>query len=189
MKGTIKRDLQNAENDLHLQQQLKESRKDRAENVMIVDLLRNDLTRVCKDASVKVEELFGVYTYPQVHQMISTISGELLDHVKFSEIIKATFPMGSMTGAPKHRVMQLIDEFEPIQRGIFSGTVGYIDPAGDFDFNVVIRSLMYNAGPGILSYQVGSGITHYSDPESEWEECLLKGQAIKKVLAGNQHAV
>ncbi len=188
MKGTIKRDLQNAENDLLLKQELEQSRKDRAENVMIVDLLRNDLTRICRDASVRVEELFGVYTYPQVHQMISTITGELSEELKFSDIIRATFPMGSMTGAPKHRVMQLIDEFEPTPRGIFSGTVGYIDPKGDFDFNVVIRSLMYNAASGYLSYQTGSGITHYSDPESEWEECLLKGQAIKKVLAGNQHS-
>jgi para-aminobenzoate synthetase component 1 len=114
--------------------------------------------------------------------MISTISGELKPEVKFSEIIEAAFPMGSMTGAPKHRVMELIDEYEISSRGIFSGSVGYISPDNDFDFNVVIRSIMYNASNRYLSYQLGSGITFYSDPEKEWEECLLKGEAIKKVL-------
>src|SRR5215212_7616441 len=107
---------------------------------MVVDMVRNDLSKVCTDASVTVDELFGVYTYPQVHQMISTISGELKSNIKFSEIIEATFPMGSMTGAPKHKVMKLIDEYEVSARGIFSGSVGYINPAGEFDFNVVIRS-------------------------------------------------
>jgi para-aminobenzoate synthetase component 1 len=145
-------------------------------------LVRNDLTRICKEASVKVEELFGIYSYPQVHQMISTIRGELKEAVSFSEIIKATFPMGSMTGAPKHRVMQLIEEYEPSARGIFSGAVGYVTPAGDFDFNVVIRSIMYNELTRYLSYQVGSAITFYSDAEREWEECLLKAKAIKTVL-------
>jgi para-aminobenzoate synthetase component I len=115
--------------------------------------------------------------------MISTISGELVENASFSEILQSLFPMGSMTGAPKHRVMELIDEFEIQSRGIFSGSVGYIDPGGDFDFNVVIRSIMYNSDNKYLSYQVGSGITFYSDAEKEWEECLLKAEAIKKVLA------
>jgi para-aminobenzoate synthetase component 1 len=114
--------------------------------------------------------------------MISTISGELRNEIKFSEILRACFPMGSMTGAPKYRVMQLIDEYEEQSRGIFSGSVGYINPNGDFDFNVVIRSIMYNATQKYLSYQVGGGITFYSDPEKEWEECLLKAEAINKVL-------
>jgi para-aminobenzoate synthetase component 1 len=114
--------------------------------------------------------------------MISTISGELKPDIKFSEIIEATFPMGSMTGAPKYRVMQLIDESELSARGIFSGSVGYISPEKNFDFNVIIRSIMYNASTKYLSYQLGSGITFYSDAEREWEECLLKGEAIKKVL-------
>ena len=131
---------------------------------------------------MKVDELFGIYSFPQLHQMISTISGELKDDVSFSEIINATFPMGSMTGAPKHRVMQLIDEYEPSARGIFSGSVGYFNPQSDFDFNVVIRSIMYNASSHYLSYQVGSAITFYSDAEKEWEECMLKAEAIKKVL-------
>lgn len=182
MKGTAKRDLVDKNEDEKLKEQLQQSAKERSENVMVVDMVRNDLSKVCVESSVKVNELFGVYTYPQVHQMISTISGELKPEVKFSEIIEATFPMGSMTGAPKHRVMELIDEYEISSRGIFSGSVGYISPGKDFDFNVVIRSIMYNASNKYLSYQLGSGITFYSDPEKEWEECLLKGEAIKKVL-------
>ena len=160
----------------------KKSAKERSENVMVVDLVRNDLTKICKEVSVKVDELFGIYSFPQVHQMTSTISGELKEAISFSEILQATFPMGSMTGAPKHRVMQLIDEYEPSARGIFSGSVGYFNPQGDFDFNVVIRSIMYNSTSKYLSYQVGSGITFYSDADKEWEECLLKAEGIKKVL-------
>ena len=182
MKGTAKRNLQNNNEDDNLKIELQQSAKERSENVMVVDMVRNDLSKICAESSVKVDELFGVYTYPQVHQMVSTISGILKSEVKFSEIIEATFPMGSMTGAPKHRVMELIDEYEVSARGIFSGSVGYISPGGDFDFNVVIRSIMYNASKKYLSYQLGSGITFYSDPEQKWEECLLKGTAIKKVL-------
>ena len=152
---------------------------------MVVDLVRNDLSKICKKETVKVDELFGIYSFPQVHQMISTISGELKNDIPFSEILKALFPMGSMTGAPKHRVMQLIDEYEPQSRGIFSGAVGYFSPGGNFDFNVVIRSVMYNATSGYLSWQVGSGITFYSDAEQEWEECLLKAEAIKQALSVN----
>lgn len=184
MKGTIKRDLSDAAADENLKNALRQSAKDRSENVMVVDMVRNDLTKICSEASVKVDELFGVYSYPQVHQMISTISGELKPGVRFSEIIEASFPMGSMTGAPKHRVMELIDQYEEGSRGIFSGSVGYINPERDFDFNVVIRSIMYNSHEKYLSYQAGSGITFYSDPEGEWEECLLKASAIKKVLTG-----
>lgn len=182
MKGTSKRCLTDQREDERLKEELQQSAKERSENVMVVDMVRNDLSKICGDSSVKVDELFGMYSYPQVHQMISTISGELKPGVKFSEIIEATFPMGSMTGAPKHRVMELIDEYEPSVRGIFSGSVGYVSPENNFDFNVVIRSIMYNASTKYLSYQLGSGITFYSDPEKEWEECLLKGEAIKKVL-------
>ena len=117
-----------------------------------------------------------------LHQLISTISGTLEADTSVVNIIEATFPMGSMTGAPKQRVLQLIEQYEPVARGIFSGAVGYITPDGDFDLNVVIRSLMYNETTKYLSYQVGSGITFYSDAAQEWEECLLKGTAIKKVL-------
>ncbi|MGZ5287369.1 MAG: anthranilate synthase component I family protein, partial [Flavisolibacter sp.] len=182
IKGTIRRDLDNAENDAALEKELQQSSKDQAENVMVVDMVRNDLTRICEEATVQVDELFGIYRFPQVYQMISTISGEIKKEVLFSEIMAATFPMGSMTGAPKRRVMELIDRYEVSARGIFSGAVGYVSPDKDFDFNVVIRSIMYNAKDKYLSYQLGSGITIYSDPEKEWDECLLKGAAIRKVL-------
>ena len=163
------------------------SDKDRSENVMVVDLVRNDLSKVCVEGSVSVDELFGVYTFPQLFQMISTVSGILKPAMTFTEIIKATFPMGSMTGAPKKKVMELIEEYEATRRGIFSGTVGYISPDKDFDLNVVIRSIMYNATERYLSFQAGSGITFYSDAEAEYQECLLKATAIKKVLAGSQY--
>jgi para-aminobenzoate synthetase component 1 len=114
--------------------------------------------------------------------MISTISGQLKPGVSFTDILKASFPMGSMTGAPKRRVMQLIEQYEKTKRGIYSGAVGYIDPQGDFDFNVVIRSILYNATDRYLSYQVGGGITAYSEAEKEYEECLLKAAAISQVL-------
>jgi para-aminobenzoate synthetase component I len=182
IKGTSKRDLNNTAADGHLIEQLQSSQKDRSENVMVVDLVRNDLSKVCKQASVHVEELYGIYQFPQVHQMISTIVGELKEGYDVVDILKAAFPMGSMTGAPKFRVMQLIEEYEKSKRGIYSGSIGYISPEGDFDFNVVIRSIMYNSSKEYLSYQVGGGITFYSEPEKEYEECLLKAQAIKKVL-------
>jgi para-aminobenzoate synthetase component 1 len=183
IKGTIQRHLTDKAADDALKDSLRQSAKEQAENVMVVDLVRNDLTRICKPATVSVDELFGIYSFPQVHQMISTVSGELREDVSFSQIIEATFPMGSMTGAPKYRVMQLIDAYEPSARGIFSGSVGYKRPGGDFDFNVVIRSIMYNQSTAALSYQVGSGITFYSDAEREWEECMLKAEAIRKVLS------
>jgi para-aminobenzoate synthetase component 1 len=182
IKGTSKRINSDDEKDMLSKDELKYSVKDRSENVMVVDLVRNDLAKVCNEGTVMVEELFGIYSFPQVHQMISTVSGQLKPGVLFSEIIRATFPMGSMTGAPKKRVMELIEEYEKTKRGIFSGAVGYISPENDFDFNVVIRSILYNAETNYLSYQAGSGITFYSDPEKEWEECLLKAEAMKKVL-------
>lgn len=182
IKGTLPRASTNDEDLNAERQQLLTSAKEKAENVMVVDLVRNDLSRICKIGTVKVDELFGIYSFPQVHQMISTISGELIDNISFESIINATFPMGSMTGAPKIRVMQLIDQYEKSHRGIFSGTIGYINPGGDFDFNVVIRSLMYNESTKYLSFQTGSGITIYADAEKEWEECLVKAKAIKKTL-------
>ena len=182
IKGTSKRNLFDTAEDAKNKEHLYNSSKDRSENVMIVDLVRNDLSKICEEASVQVEELFGVYSFPQVHQMISTISGQLRSDIHFIDAVKATFPMGSMTGAPKKKVMELIDQYEKTKRGIFSGAVGYITPEGDFDFNVVIRSILYNAADKYLSFQAGSGITFYSDPEKEYEECLLKAAAIKKVL-------
>ena len=179
MKGTIRRGQSKTEDDA-LRTTLLKSKKDQAENIMVVDLVRNDLSKIC--SSVKVEELNAVYSFPRVHQMISTVTGVLNEDVSFSEILHATFPMGSMTGAPKYRVMELIDQYEFGSRGLFSGSVGYFDEQGNFDFNVVIRSILYNQTNRYLSYYVGSGITFNSDPESEWEECLLKGEAIKNVL-------
>ena len=149
---------------------------------MLVDLVRNDLSRICKEGSVKVEELFGVYSFPQVHQMISTIIGEAEDNLHWVDAIKATFPMGSMTGAPKKKVMELIEKYERTKRGLFSGAIGYSRPDGDFDFNVVIRSVLYNESSRYLSFQAGSGITFYSDAEKEFEECLMKAAAIRMVL-------
>jgi para-aminobenzoate synthetase component I len=184
IKGTSQRNLQDAGEDVKNKEDLYSSAKDRSENVMIVDLVRNDLSKICVEASVQVDELFGIYSFPQVHQMVSTVSGQLRSDIHFIEAIKATFPMGSMTGAPKKRVMELIEQYEQTRRGIFSGAVGYITPEGDFDFNVVIRSIMYNASNKYLSFQAGSAITFYSDPEKEYEECLLKAAAIKKVLGG-----
>ncbi|OQP57895.1 anthranilate synthase component I family protein [Niastella populi] len=183
IKGTAQRNLNDAGEDVKSKEYLYNSAKDRSENVMIVDLVRNDLSKICSAASVQVEELYGIYSFPQVHQMISTVSGRLRSDIHFIEAIKATFPMGSMTGAPKKRVMELIERYEQTRRGIFSGAVGYITPGGDFDFNVVIRSIMYNAAGKYLSFQAGSAITFYSDPEKEYEECLLKAAAIKKVLS------
>lgn len=182
IKGTFKRDADDPAADAELKKQLQQSKKDQSENVMIVDLVRNDLSRVCKEGTVKVEELFGIYSFPQVHQMISTISGELKEGADFTDIIRATFPMGSMTGAPKRKVMELIEQYEKTKRGLYSGAVGYISPDNNFDFNVVIRSILYNSTQRYLSYLVGGGITSQSDPEKEYEECLVKAEAIQNVL-------
>ncbi|UTW64845.1 anthranilate synthase component I family protein [bacterium SCSIO 12643] len=184
IKGTAKRSSDPVL-DEHLKHQLYRSKKDRTENVMIVDLVRNDLSRTAKQQSVKVDELFGVYSFSNVHQMISTISSEMNSEYHFTDVIKNAFPMGSMTGAPKIMALDLIEKFEHTQRGIYSGSVGYITPEGDFDFNVVIRSLQYNELNNYLSYMVGGAITHNSIPEDEYQECEIKADAIKKVLAGN----
>jgi para-aminobenzoate synthetase component 1 len=168
--------------DEQSKQNLASSEKEKAENVMIVDLVRNDLSKIAKRNSVKVEELFGIYAFPQVFQMISTISATLKDDIKFSDIIKATFPMGSMTGAPKISAMQIIEKAEQFKRGIFSGTVGYISPEGDFDFNVVIRSIIYNASTNTLLIPAGSAITSGSNANQEYNECILKASSNLKHL-------
>jgi para-aminobenzoate synthetase component I len=182
IKGTIKRNLENKEIDQQLIVQLKNDAKEVSENVMVVDLVRNDLSKIAKRKSVLVPELLKVYSFPQVHHLISTISAEIENSTSFVEIIKASFPMGSMTGAPKKRVLQLINSYEKTRRGLFSGSIGYIKPNGDFDFNVVIRSILYNSESKYLQYLVGSGITIYSNAENEYDECLLKAKAIEKVL-------
>ena len=184
IKGTISRNLQNSVEDEANKYFLRNSQKEKSENVMVVDLVRNDLSRVCEEGSVFVEELFGIYSFPQVHQMISSVKGTLRSDLYFTDAIKATFPMGSMTGAPKKRVMELIDVYETHARGLFSGAIGYITPEADFDFNVVIRSIFYDQAAQLVSFSAGGGITFYSDPEKEYEESLLKVQAIIKVLSG-----
>ena len=181
IKGTARRNADETE-DKKIIESLKNDPKEQAENVMIVDLVRNDLSRTAAKNTVRVEELFGIKSFRQLHQMISTVTSEIKKDVHFTEVIKYAFPMGSMTGAPKIRTMQLIEEYEKIKRGIYSGSVGYISPSGDFDFNVVIRSIIYNSQNRYLSFMAGSAITDGSDVEREFEECLLKAASMKKVL-------
>lgn len=182
IKGTVARIRDDIESDLKNKNFLQNSPKEKAENVMIVDLVRNDLSRVCLEGSVEVEELFGIHAFPHLYQMISTIKGILPANTAFTEVLKATFPMGSMTGAPKHKVLQLIEEYELAGRGLFSGSIGYITPWADFDFNVVIRSIFYNRSRACISFWAGSAITFYSSAEDEYNECMLKAEAIIKVL-------
>lgn len=181
IKGTSSRN-KDADRDQQLKEDLLKNEKERAENVMIVDLVRNDLTKSAKAGTVKVEELFGLYSFSQVHQMISTVVCEAKDNLTNAQIIANTFPMGSMTGAPKIRAMQLAEKYERSRRGVYSGAVGYFAPNGDFDFNVVIRTILFNAETNYLSFHAGSAITLDSEPEKEYDECVLKGQAIVEVL-------
>lgn len=181
IKGTRKRG-NSFEEDLKLKEELRQCPKEQSENVMIVDLVRNDLSKTAQKSSVKVEELFGIYSFTQVHQMISTVTSELKDDIHWSEVLKTTFPMGSMTGAPKIRAMQLIEEYETFKRGLYSGSVGYVTPNGDFDFNVIIRSILYNATNGYVSLSVGSAITANAKGDDEYAECELKAKAMLEVL-------
>jgi para-aminobenzoate synthetase component 1 len=181
IKGTAKRG-ENVAEDEHIKQQLRNHAKELQENVMIVDLVRNDLTRSAKKGTVKTEELFGVYSFKQVHQMISTVVCELKDGISPVQAIKNSFPMGSMTGAPKVSAMQLMEQYEQSRRGVYSGAIGYFSPDNDFDFNVVIRTLLYNQKSKYLSFHAGSAITYHAGAEKEYEECLLKVQAILEVL-------
>ena len=181
IKGTAKR-LRSKIDDAKIASDLSRDIKERSENVMIVDLVRNDLSKSAKKGSVTVEELCKVYSFKQVHQMISTVVCELKENIHPIDVIKDTFPMGSMTGAPKVSAMKIIENLEETKRGLYSGTVGYFTPEGDFDFNVVIRSILYNAEQAYASYSVGGAITAKSNPEKEYEECLLKAKAMKHVL-------
>jgi para-aminobenzoate synthetase component 1 len=181
IKGTAKRG-KTAEEDEAIKIQLRHHAKELQENVMIVDLVRNDLTHSAKPGTVKTEELFGIYTFNQVHQMISTVVCELSDEISPVDAIRNTFPMGSMTGAPKIRSMQLMEKYERSKRGIYSGAIGYFSPNNDFDFNVVIRTLLYNATDKYLSFHTGGAITYHADAEKEYDECLLKAKAILEVL-------
>ncbi|MBC7865782.1 MAG: anthranilate synthase component I family protein [Bacteroidia bacterium] len=181
MKGTAKRG-NDEEEDKRIKNELGHSLKEQTENVMAVDVARNDLSRIAKKGTVKTNELFGVYTFKQVHQMVSTVSCELKEGISFSEVIEATFPPASMTGAPKIRAIELIDQYEDFDRGMYSGVMGKTDSNGDFDLAVVIRTIIYDSEKKRVSFAVGSAITALSDPEKEWEECMLKARAMIEVL-------
>ena len=181
IKGTIRRGTSKIE-DEKLKESLQSDLKERAENIMIVDLVRNDLSRTAKKGTVEVSELCKVYSFKQVHQLISTVLSEVEPEKNSIDIIKSMFPMGSMTGAPKIAAMKIIEDLEETKRGLYSGAVGYFTPTGDFDFNVVIRSILYNAKNKYVSYSVGGAITAKSIPENEYEECLLKAKAMREVL-------
>lgn len=181
IKGTARRSTDEAE-DKTIQQELYNNEKERSENIMIVDLVRNDLSRTAAKGSVLVEELCGTYAFKQVHHLISTVVSKVGEGYSPVDVIKTTFPMGSMTGAPKISAMQIIEKLEETKRGLYSGAVGYFTPEGDFDFNVVIRSILYNAENKYVSFSVGSAITSKAIPEMEYEECLLKAKAMRTVL-------
>lgn len=181
IKGTAKRGSTEHEDEL-LKNNLQNSLKEKTENVMIVDVCRNDLSKIAQKGSVDVPKLFDVETFKQVHQMVSTVSCQLKEVITFKDIIDSTFPMASMTGAPKIRAMQLIDEFEIYNRGPYSGAIGCIDDNGDFDLSVLIRSIFYDEEKNYLSFSVGSAITNLCDAEEEYEECLLKAKAMIQVL-------
>ncbi|WP_395053065.1 anthranilate synthase component I family protein [Flavobacterium sp.] len=183
IKGTSKRSFDIEEDEI-LKQNLENNPKERSENIMIVDLVRNDLSRTAIKSSVNVEELCKIYTFKQVHQMISTIVSKVENTTSPVAILQTTFPMGSMTGAPKIAAMNIIETLEETKRGLYSGAVGYFTPNGDFDFNVVIRSILYSSENQYLSFSVGSAITSLSEPEKEYEECLLKAKAMFEVLLG-----
>jgi para-aminobenzoate synthetase component 1 len=187
IKGTIRRG--SLDDDALLIEKLRADPKERAENIMITDLVRNDLSKVAAPETVRVDELCGIYTFKTVHQMISSISAELAPGKSAVDAIRAAFPMGSMTGAPKVRAAQIIEDVEIRQRGLYSGSFGYFEPNGDFDFNVIIRSLLYHRKSGHLSFQVGSAITSQSDPVKEYEECMLKAEALLKSTQSTGHVV
>jgi para-aminobenzoate synthetase component 1 len=182
IKGTAKR-FSNPAEDEKSRTQLALDPKERSENIMITDLVRNDLSHTAQKGSVTVSELCEIYSFLQVHQMISTITSKLDGQYTAVDALKTTFPMGSMTGAPKISVMKIIENLEETKRGLYSGAVGYFTPSGDFDFNVVIRSILYNQEKKYVSFSVGSAITSQSIPEKEYEECLLKAKAMREVLS------
>jgi para-aminobenzoate synthetase component I len=184
IKGTRRRSMDPTE-DARMKAELAVSEKDRAEHIMIVDLVRNDLARHCQPGSVEVTELMGIYSFQTVHQMISTVVGRLRSDTTALEALKAAFPMGSMTGAPKVMALTLAEQYEQTRRGLYSGAVGYFDPEGGFDFNVVIRSIQYHAALRYVSCLVGGAIVYDSVPEAEYAECLVKLEALRATLEGD----
>jgi para-aminobenzoate synthetase component 1 len=181
MKGTARRDSEMYDNHM-VMKALAESDKERAENIMIADLVRNDLARVASRGTVKVDDLCSVFPFPGVYQMISTVSALMHGDANWLDPVRYSFPMGSMTGAPKIRAMELIEKYEKTSRSLYSGAVGYVTPELDFDFNVVIRSFLYNQDSGHLSYTVGSAITDVCNPIDEYNECLLKAERLRSVF-------
>jgi para-aminobenzoate synthetase component 1 len=182
IKGTIRRGS-NEEEDEQLKTQLQQHPKERNENVMIVDLVRNDLSKIATKASVVVTDLCGIYSFPKIHHMISTVECNIPAATQISEIFEAMFPMGSMTGVPKKRAVDLMHALEVSARGWYSGTAGYIDPNGNFDFNVIIRSIHYNQEKNLGKIGIGSAITLQSDRNAEWKECWLKAQSLLQPLS------
>lgn len=181
IKGTRPRG-KNKEEDLKLQEELRNSEKDKAELLMIVDLERNDIGRISKIGSVKVPELFVIEPYANVNHLVATVVGELDDDKDAVDAIKATFPGGSITGAPKIRAMEIIDELEPTQRNAYTGSIGYIGFNGDMDLNIAIRTVIKKEDD--VYFQVGGGMTWGSDPREEYQETLDKAQSIMKALRG-----
>lgn len=186
IKGTRPRHS-DPEQDRQLAEQLQHSAKDRAENVMIVDLLRNDLGRVCQPGSVRVEQLWELHSYATVHHLVSTISGQLAAGNTAVDLLRATFPGGSITGAPKHRAMQIIRELEPVPRGIYCGSIGYLDWHGNMDSNIAIRTLIHQQVPGgaQVQFHAGGGIVTDSVMEEEYQETLDKAAAMLWLLGKN----
>jgi para-aminobenzoate synthetase component 1 len=188
MKGTAPRG-KTPEEDIRLKTALANSLKEQTENVMAVDVARNDLSVVAKKGTVVTEELFGVQTFKNVHQMVSTISCELKENESFVNILDAVFPPASMTGAPKIKALELIRKYELSERGIYSGCIGSIAENGDFDFCVVIRTIIYDEKQKRVSMHVGSAVTAGCNPEEEWEECLLKVNSLLQALNSGKEYV
>jgi para-aminobenzoate synthetase component I len=183
IKGTRPRGL-GPMHDAALGRALAESEKDRAENVMIVDLLRNDLSRVCRAGTVRVPELFAIEQHPTVHHLVSTVLGELESGLDGTDLLRATFPGGSITGAPKVRAMEIIAELEPTKRGVYCGTIGYLSVTGAMDTSIVIRT--YSALRGQVYFQAGGGIVADSDPELEYRETLDKARGLIETVVESQ---
>ena len=181
IKGTVKRGA-TAEEDEQNKVLLQTSKKERSENIMIVDLVRNDLSRIAEKASVNVKSLCELHTFKTLHHLISTVEAKLPFNITFTEILAATFPMGSMTGAPKISAVQHMEKLEALDRGVYSGSFGVIEPNGNFDFNVIIRSAVYNKEKKQTTIKVGSAITQASNAEAEYEECLLKAASTLSIF-------
>jgi para-aminobenzoate synthetase component 1 len=181
IKGTIRRGL-NSEEDAQNKALLQSSEKERSENIMIVDLVRNDLSRIAEKASVNIKSLCELHTFKTLHHLISTVEAQLPSNITFTEILAATFPIGSMTGAPKISSVKHMEKLEILDRGIYSGSFGVIEPDGNFDFNVIIRSAVYNKEKKQTTIKVGSAITNASNAEAEFEECLLKAASTLSIF-------